>query len=525
MWDNFNILTLGEYSDLYLKTDVLLLADVFENFRASCRRVYNLDPAHYYTLPGFSWDAMLQHTGIELELLTDIDQLLFVERGIRGGVSQCSNRYSQANNPYHDYDAQKDCKYIMYYDVNNLYGWAMTQYLPYGGFQWVENFNENFNWDVADDSAEGYILEVDLDYPENVHDDHNDLPFCPEHKVPPGSKQAKLLTTLDSKSRYVIHYRYLRQALSHGLILRKIHRILKFKQSNWLQRYIDLNSELRKGAKNEFEKNLFKLMNNAVYGKTMEDVRKRMDMKLVTKWPGRYGAEAYIAKPNFNSRVIFEENLVAIKLDRVQVIMNKPIYVGFCVLDLSKTCLYAFHFDFMRPKTNAKLLYTDTDSLIYELTNLDPYQLMKDNSQYFDTSDYSADNQFGIELKNKKVIGLMKDECNGKIITEFVGLRSKMYSLRIEGRDRIKKAKGVKASVVAKTLDFNDYINCLYNNTTEYRTQHLFRSHLHEIQTIKQTKLALNPSDDKRYISSSTTDTLAHGHYKIKEMMDIDDEL
>ena len=127
VWNAFGIETLGEYSDLYLKTDVLLLADVFENFRDSCLEAYRLDPAHYYTTPGFSWDAMLKHTGITLELITDIDILLFIERGIRGGITQYSNRYAKANNPYMgvDYVKEEEDKYLLYYDVNNLYGWAM----------------------------------------------------------------------------------------------------------------------------------------------------------------------------------------------------------------------------------------------------------------------------------------------------------------------------------------------------------------------------------------------------------------
>ena len=246
----FDICTLGEYSDLYLKTDVLLLADVFENFRSDYHRAYDLDPVHYYTAPGLTWDATLKHTGIELQLLTDIDMVLFVERGIRGGISQCRNRYSRANNPYiADYNPTEDMTYLVYYDVNNWYGWAMLQYLPYGGSEWVEHFEQDFPWNVADDSEIGYILEVDLDYPEHIHDSHKDLPFCSEKMSPPGSKESKFLTTVLPKTRYNIHYRNLRQALNHGLILRKIHRIVRFKQSTWLKTYIHLNSDMRRGAK------------------------------------------------------------------------------------------------------------------------------------------------------------------------------------------------------------------------------------------------------------------------------------
>jgi len=187
-FQKFNIATLGEYSDLYLKTDVLLLADVFENFRTSCIETYGLDPAHYYTAPGLAWDAMLKHTKKELTLLTDPDMYNFVKLGVRGGVSQCSLRYAKANNHYAPgYDETLPTTYLQYYDVNNLYGWAMQQHLPYGDFKWVnpETMPKDF-WKVDDDSYVGYILEVDLAYPRNLHDIHKDLPMCPENRAPPG---------------------------------------------------------------------------------------------------------------------------------------------------------------------------------------------------------------------------------------------------------------------------------------------------------------------------------------------------
>ena len=250
---------------------------------------------------------------------------------------------------------------MIHQQVNNLYGFAMMQRLPTGSFHWVENLEQAF-WNVPEDSDIGYFLEVDLGYPEELHDDHKDLPFCPEHRTPPGSKQQKLLTTLFKKEKYVLHYRVLQQVLDHGLLLLKIHRALQFNQSPWLKPYIDYNSAKRKEAKNDFEKMLYKLFNNAVYGKTIESERKRVDVKLVNKWEGRYGAEALISKPNFHSCTIFDENLVAVQLNRTSVTIEKPIYVGLAVLEISKTCLYRFHYDFMKEqlKDKCKLMYTDT---------------------------------------------------------------------------------------------------------------------------------------------------------------------
>ncbi|XP_072745823.1 uncharacterized protein [Anoplolepis gracilipes] len=395
VWKRFSIRTLGEYSDLYLKIDVLLLADIFENFRESCIKSYGLDPAYYYTLPGYTWDAMLKYTKIIFELLTDIDMVMFIERGIRGGLSQCSNRYARANNKYmQSYDLSKPSTYLMYFDVNNLYGWAMCQPLPYADFQWVDNVSNFDVSSIALDSSTGYILEVDLEYPQHLHDSHTDLPFCPTHDKPPGKREGKLLATVYDKKRYVIHYRNLQQCSRHGLRVTKIHRILQFTQSPWLRTYIELNTKFRTLAKNDFEKNLYKLMNNAVFGKTMENVRNRVDVKLLTKWDGRYGAETLIAKPNFHSRSIFSENLIAVELRKLEVKFYKPIYVGMCILDISKTCLYEFHHDYMVPmyRERCKVMYTDTDSLIYHIECDDVYENMKCDISRFDTSDYATDN-------------------------------------------------------------------------------------------------------------------------------------
>ncbi|XP_025267778.1 uncharacterized protein LOC112639099 [Camponotus floridanus] len=518
VWKRFGVESLGEYSDLYLKTDVLLLADVFENFRAACLDSYGLDPAYYFTLPGYTWDAMLKYTGVRFELLTDIDMMMFVERGIRGGLSQCSNRYARANNKYMSaYDPSRPSIYLMYLDINNLYGWAMCQPLPYERFEWVDDLESLDVMSVTEDSTVGYILEVDLDYPADAHDAHADLPFCPTRDKPPGKRQSKLLATLYDKRRYVTHYRNLQQCVRHGLRLTRIHRALRFSQSPWLRGYVELNTRLRTNASNDFEKNLYKLMNNAVFGKTMENVRNRVDVRLATRWDGRFGAEALISKPNFHSRSVFSENLMAVELRKLEAKIDKPIYVGMSILDISKIRLYAFHYEYMSPLygDKCKILYTDTDSLIYSVECEDAYERMKRDVDRFDTSDYAVDNPYGVPRANKKVLGLMKDENKGALMLEFVGLRAKMYALRVEGRGDTKKSKGVRSSVVARTLTFDDYERCLRREIEMTREQSCLRSKLHEVYTVRESKVALSPYDDKRYVVPDSTDTLPWGHYRI----------
>nr|CAH7756012.1 unnamed protein product [Callosobruchus chinensis] len=322
--------------------------------------------------------------------------------------------------------------YLMYYDINNLYGAAMSKHLPYGGFEWVpiENIYHEDILNQPDDSDYGYILEVDLNYPADLFSLHKDLQLCPEHLAPPtsNSEMKKLLSTL----------------------------CLKFKQAPWIKTYIDLNTELRTRSRNEFEKNFFKLMNNSPY--------------------------------------------------------------GMAILDISKTFLYDFHYNYIKQQFNdkAKLLYCDTDSLVYHFFIDDIYHHMKKDIFRYDTSDYSENNQFGMPRKNKKVLGLMKDENNGKIMTHFIGLRSKMYTFKVMStiteNDWIvsKKAKGIQRSAL-KEITFDDYYKCLMDRRQVEIQQNFITTSKHNVYTASQKKVALSPYDDKRMVNYLYTDTLPWG--------------
>jgi hypothetical protein len=332
IWNKLEIKNLQEFTNLYNKIDINLLADVMENFRDIALKTYKLDPAWYFTNPGFAWDCILRMTKQELEHLTDYDRILMIENGIRGGISQCSNGYAKANNKYmkEKINKNKESIFLEYLDANNFYGWAMRKYLPYGRFRWSETDINVLN--IPDDSPKGYILEADLSYPEELHDLHSDLLLAPENRIG-NEKLSKLLTTLYNKEKYVIHYTTLKQYLKIGLKLEKIKKALLFNQSDWLKVYVDFNTALRTIAKNDFEKDSFKLMNNSVFGKTMENIRNRVDVKLCSN---ENIVEKLIAKPNFENTTIFTENLVAIHMKKTKIVFNKPIYIGMSILDISK---------------------------------------------------------------------------------------------------------------------------------------------------------------------------------------------
>lgn len=573
VWTTGKMETLKEYHDFYLKTDVLLLADVFEDFRNSGMTSYNLDPARYWTLPGYSWDCMLKFTDINLELLTDIDMYQFCEKGIRGGVSLITHRYAKANNPYLDveieklnkerkennepllkklYDPKIENSYIIYVDANNLYGGegGMSGLLPYKDFEWIDPKDFHLHNDNED---KGYIVECDIEYPKELHNLHNDLPVAPENlKMKSMSKSkwqntlkeemniketnvGKLVPNLMNKEKYVCHSRNLKYYLRLGLKLTKIHRVLEFTQKRWLQPYINFNTSKRtECVKNGdgFGKAFYKLMNNAVFGKTMENVRNRIDYEItddVNRAKKLTSCPRYTSHQIIRSETETDDGLVGFCRSKTSVELNKPVYVGLTILDNSKLTMYDFHYDYIKHNygDKATLLFTDTDSLCYHIKTDDIYKdFKKDTNDRFDFSNYpkshtnfngNNESQLGKFVKGE-FQGYFKDETSGIPIQEFCGIRSKCYSILLPGQDEKKTLKGIKKSAMTR-IHHSDYKRCLFPTSMDDKRQKIsfysIRSVKHQVKTIQINKTSLSSYDDKRYIYDGIR-SYSYGHYNIK---------
>jgi len=337
-----------------------------------------------------------------------------------------STRYAKANNGHMvDFNSKEKSKFMQYLDANNLYGWAMGQPLPVSDFKWMKEKDLD-NWEEF-----SCILEVDLEYPKELHDIHNDYPLAPERITV--NRVEKLIPNLSDKKKYILHCKNLKQYLDLGLKLIKIHRGISFKEEPWMKPCIELNTKLRTKASSEFEKDFFKLTNNSVFGKIMENIRNRVDIRLKTDGKS---AENLAAKPNYERTTIFNEDLIAVQMKKTELVFNKQVYLGMSILDLSKTLMYDFHYNYIKKKygPKAKLLMTDTDSLMYENKNDDFFEdIREDIKDKFDTSNFE---NYSLPRLNKKVPGMFKDEVGRKIISEYVGLRAKLYACKKELDER-----------------------------------------------------------------------------------------
>ena len=546
--------TLLDYMKLYVKTDAVLLCDVFESFRKLCMEYYGLDPCHFMSLPAFSWEAMLKMTGVQLEYITDLDQYTFIEQNLRGGVTTINHRHFKANNKYlDDFDPATPSSYIHYVDANNLYGAGMSSKLPTGNFRWLKE-EEITQFDVIKKDPDGdtcFILEVDLAVPSTVHDAHNDYPLAvenkmiEEHQLSPHNRDfleknqekflpsRKLVPDLTNKRNYVCSLKNLQFYLKQGLVLKKIHRVLTASQSAFLKPYIDFNSDKRQKCSSQFESDFFKLCNNSIYGKTIEDLRKRSKVDIVKE---EKTAKRLISRPQFKGFHILDEEITIVQSMKTKILLNKPIACGFMVLENAKNIMCDFWYSVLKPRygNNIKLLLSDTDSFVYAVLTDDGYQDLYELRDYMDLSGYSTTSLLTPfrDVTNRKVPGKFSDEKPNEIIKEVIALKPKMYSiltkvLECNNRDpdhvcgdccfsgHSVTAKGIKRSA-QKTITHENYKTVLETSGVSMTTATVIRADKYKLYTRIITKRGLSAYDDKKYILGDGVRTLSYGHWRIE---------
>ena len=545
-----------EWHDLYLYLDVLLLGDVIQNFRKLSMDGFKLDPCNNsFTMPNFVWSAMLKKTQAEVKPMTDQDMYLLVEEHIKGGISFISHRYAKANNPYmkKGYDPNKPNSYIIPWDMNSLYSAPMSEPLPIDNYEWVDPATFDMDALVRETrknrlnktehlETTGYIIEVDWRYPKELHDlpGHRDFPLAVENKyildemLSPEQKRFKVKRCKSKKlipdfgdpkdenrkRNYLCYHRNLEYYLSKGLILEKVRSIIKFDLEPWMKPWIDYCVDKRKKAKNDYEKQYFKDCMNLPYGKTLENVRSRCQFELTTDVKKVLRLASSL---RWDGHIKYNDELRGIKKRKFEIKLDKPIAVGFVILELSKLLMQKFHYDYIAENygLKAQLLFSDTDSLTYHIETEDIYKDMKKDLSRFDTSNYPT-SHFLYSDKNKKQLYKFKDEAGGKIVLWFVGFRAKMYHYEIQDDDGkiIDKntAKGVDKRCKNK-LTGKDYLD----NFNNYECNHRIKSSRiqsvnHVLSTVVYEKLGINSFDDKSYILPGGVEQLRHGHWRIAEL-------
>ena len=597
------IKTVTHYTNIYLACDVLQLSDIIENTRNLFMRTHRLDPMYYFGAPGYSWDAFLFKLTTKDPFMCpklfgvgEMNKICFFMQGIRGGCSGIMKRYAVANNKHMGelYDPTKESSYIIYLDANNLYGWSMQQALPYDDFQWIDDvqikwlnaLDESFpkikiRKFIEDLEMEGKsaFLEVKLEYPAGLHEDDNLYPMAPERStvqlddISPytqtlnavagykmNNKTPMLLQTLRTKDHYFLHAKNLILYMDHGLEFIKIYSGITFKQMPIMKEYIDLNTQLRNAGKTVFEKELYKLLNNSIYGKTFENPMKYSYLKFVN------GEEEYnkvVAMSGFKGSIFAQDDFMIAKVLHEQIRYDKPLYLGATVTEYAKYLMFNFYYnvlkdyydDYVYNGKRVQLLFTDTDSLMLQIFTDDIFKDIAEINaipRYHCPIDVSSFDPKVVEEYNiphhcDKQIGKFKSETGSKIIYRFVGLRSKMYAYQTVDdylsmtEECHKRGKGIPSTALL-SISMKAYLECLFGTSDEEEIRKInegqltpkhddpkkirqeistkgIRSFNHKIYSIMSRKYGLSSNDHKRFILGDNIHTLAYGHWKIPDLV------
>lgn len=541
IFECFNCQNLQDFLVLYLTVDVLSLADIFEDYRRIAMDSFGVDPIYYLSGAHYSFHCMLKYTGVRIELLQDMEMHNFFSRSIRGGLTYIATRYMEANLPHlENYDATKPTFECRYLDCTGLYSYCLSRPLPLRNFSWMSK-KKVAKFDVESHSSAtfqryGYVLEVDVSFPRELHDYFKDFPPLPEHWIPDidmwtvyqrdlarktgqNCKRLtkKLINHLGPRKHYVVHIELLKVCLKIGVQLDKIHRILKFEQSAWTKPYIDELAAKRREAKSMFESNYYKKCANTVYGYYIQDCTKRLKTNFVTN---SRSFLRHSRKPNFKSCTIFSRHLALMEMKPHAVSLTTPIAAGFTVLELSKAHMTKFWYNFLKRIYGEDIIlgFSDTDSFLFGIKNRGPSNVdetMWAHRQYFDMSAFPAPYQ---SPTNKKTVGTFKCELSGRHdISAFCGLRAKSYCFRLENNTLERKSKGIPRHVLSK-VDFEDYRRALFQPIALEENHYFFRA----IRSVKQVmytaqerRKGLSAFDDKRVLDSDGIHTLPYYHYAI----------
>lgn len=531
IWHALDCKCLKDYLRYYCELDVLLLADVLEDFRNACLEDYKLDLLYYFSMSGFAFSAMLLKTKIRLELISDPEMYSFIERTIRGGICTAPCKLITCQNHYmEEYESSEPSSYILYADVKSLYAFAMTHPLPYRGFRFL-NSHEIECLDIMniDDSGKwGYFFEVCLEYPKELFSDpvHRDYPLAPVRRQIRyeemssyskylmqcygslrNDKSYKLLQDFNEKDYYCVHHYALKLYLKHGLVLKKIYRVIVFEQKPWMKKFIEFNAQKRCMAQSACMKDLYKLISNAVYGASYLNKKKYCDYKLVRDPSQCVKLASY---PNFHSAKIFNEHLVGIQLKKRRVTLNTPIYAAAAILDISKRHMYFIMYDELRRifPQGFRLGYSDTDSLIILVETPDVFKIMADHPEVFDCSNFDPQSPYFSE-KQKTEIGLLKSETGSRVIKQVVSLKPKSYSVLMANDDfTLQRSKGVPKRIVNDVLKHSHYLDCLISGRRAATRFHSIRSIGHTLYTLEHQKISLSALDNKRFVLDNGIDTL-----------------
>ena len=496
----------------------MLLACVFEKSIKVSEYKFGISLLYFVSLPGYTWAYGLKYTIIKLQTLQDKEMILLLENGIKGGISGVmGDRYVKSD---------KD-KNILYVDANNLYGFSMSQPLPYDKIKFeTENVCLEEILNTPDDNDIGYFLEVDLENPYKIRQKTKQFPFCPENKTVSKNDfgsymksimpinyvyHKKLICDWTDKRNYLIHNRMLKFYIRHGMGVKQVHRVISFKQSKWLEKYNDFNTQKRNQAVNDFEKDFYKLLNNAFYGKTTENVRNRCKIEII-KRDDHNKILRWQRKLTFNGICKSFNNCDSYLEKEHEILMDKPIYLGFAILELSKLHMYETYYDTLQPcfgQENLQLHYMDCDSFVLSIKSENIIKDLKSLEDLFDFSNIDENHELYIE-KIKKVLGKFKIETPKNIfIDEFVAIRSKMYAFKCKDKDKEEdknKLKGV-SKIQSKNIKFEEYKKCLNGEKFENEcVNYILKSNKHDMymQGIKKTTLSI--FDDKRnYLDNITS--------------------